>query len=76
MFAAIIDLFMYKRKEKPKKAQVTCPHTQKVLLDFELFHGRCSTCIRMHTHHTQGPEYDAVSEIQKCQQNIFKQCQK
>lgn len=41
----LIFFAMYKIKPRPRKTQILCPRTKRVLMDFEVIHGRCIQCV-------------------------------
>jgi hypothetical protein len=66
----LIFFSMYKRPKRPLKTQILCPRTKRVLMDFELLHGHCTSC---KSHNASANKSVMEAGVKKCEDNIQSQ---
>ena len=72
IFLILVTMFKHKKK-RPLKTQIICPRSKRVLMDFELLHGHCLSCISMNASYNRELK-DAG--IKKCEESIKAQLSK
>jgi hypothetical protein len=70
--AHLIDYYkVYQRKPRPSRTDIVCPQTKRKLMDYEVFLGRCASCL---VKNCGKVGEKGMAEVKKCERDIFKQC--